>query len=237
MEERKSYKWLWITGIGILIIASLVYFFRITNITVEGNTFYSEEEVKNMICRNIADKNTISLFIEEKLGFKKEMPFVREYKVEFTGISSIHIKLYEKAIIAGVKYMGEYIYFDKEGLVLESSGNKREGVPLFEVKGLTNFSLYEPLELEDDALLKEMLNLSNLLVHYSIPADRILFNNKNEAFLYSGKVKVALGKSEYYDDEMAALQSVLKTANEEKLEGEIDLTSYRVGDNIILKKN
>lgn len=237
MDERKSHKWIWIL-LGIIVLLLIVIFgFRITEITVEGNTFYSEDEVKTMVCKDVTDKNTIALFIKEKLGFQKEMPFVREYKIRFQGISKIHIIFYEKSIVAGVHYMNEYIYFDKEGLVLESSGAAKEGIPLFEVSGLTNFSLYENLELEDKNLLKEMLNLSNLMVHYSIPADRVLFNARNEAVLYSGEVKVLLGEKANYDDVIAALQSVLTTSAEKKLSGEIDMTNYKNGDDIILKKN
>lgn len=233
--HKRSRKWMILLIIIVLLVGAGVLF-RVTQVTVEGNTFYTNEEVEQMFCQDLLDKNTITFFLRDYFGLKKEIPYVREYKAEFKGLGKIHIKLYEKAIVAGVQYMNEYIYFDKEGLVLESSGEKRADIPLFDVTGLTNFALYEKIQLNNKALLERILKISNLLVHYSIKADRILFNSRNEAILYSGKIKVCLGKQEDYDNAVAALQSVLITALEKKMSGEIDLSNYKVGDNIILKR-
>ena len=55
--------------------------------------------------------------------------------------------------------------------------------------------------------------------------------------LYSGKVRVFLGKKDMYDDELAALSDVLKTTAKRNLKGSIDMSDYHSGDKIILKKN
>lgn len=43
--------------------------------------------------------------------------------------------MYEKNIVGYVHYLGKNVYFDKDGIVVESSDQEIEGVPL--IKGLT----------------------------------------------------------------------------------------------------
>lgn len=221
----------------ICIIVLLVFLFRVTKVTVEGNTFFSEEVVESEVCSTFLDRNTITAFIKNHLGFATELPYVREYEITYPGIHEIHIKLYEKKMIAGIAYMNQYIYFDKDGTVLKSTNEEIEGIPLFETKTMTTFTLYEKVQMEDEELLGQIMNLSNLFQHYGVTWDRVVFNSKNEAFLYTGEIKVSLGKKDSYDEQISALSSVLATAREQNLSGEIDMTNYHIKGDVILKKN
>lgn len=84
------------------IVALLVFLFRVTAVTVEGNTFFSEEVVASEVCSTFLDKNVITAFIKNHLGFSTNLPYVREYEISYPGRHEIHIKLYEKKIIAGI---------------------------------------------------------------------------------------------------------------------------------------
>lgn len=224
-----------LSGIGIMIL--LIFLFRVTEITVEGNTFFSEEVVAQEVCSTFLDKNTISAFIKNHLGFTKKVPYVREYEITYPGIHQIHIKLYEKKIVAGIAYMSQYVYFDKDGTVLKSTNEKIPEIPLFETKTMTTFTLYEKVQMEDEELLGQIMNLSQLFQHYNVSWDAVVFDTKNAAYLYTGDIRVSLGKKTAYDEEISAVSSVLKTAEEKKLAGEIDMTNYQFGADIILKKN
>lgn len=222
---------------AVCILTLLIFLFRVTAVTVEGNTFFSEEQVASEVCSTFLDKNTITAFIKNHLGFTAELPYVREYEITYPGIHEIHIKLYEKKMIAGISYMNQYIYFDKDGTVLKSTNEELPDIPLFETKTMTTFALYEKVEMEDAELLNQIMNLSNLFQHYKVSWDKVVFDNKNAAFLYTGDIKVSLGKKESYDEQISALSSVLATAKENRLSGEIDMTNYHVKGDIILKQN
>lgn len=219
------------------VILFLALLFRVTKITVEGNTFFSEEVVASEVCSTFLDKNTITAYIKNHLGFTADLPYVREYEISYPGISQIHIKLYEKAVIAGINYMNQYIYFDKDGVVLRSTKEKIEDIPLFETKSMTTFTLYDKVEMEDEEMLKQIMNLANLFHHYEIAWDKVVFDEDNAAHLQAGKIRVNLGKKESYDEEISALSSVLATAREENLSGTIDMTNYHVKGDIIFKKD
>ena len=80
-------------------------------------------------------------------------------------------------------------------------------------------------------------NLANLFSHYQIKWDKVEMNEKDEAVLYSGKVKVLLGKKDNYDEQVSALASILETAKKQGGSGEIDMRNYKVKDDIIFKKS
>lgn len=219
------------------VVVLLAVLFRVTSITVEGNTLYSEETVISEVCNTILDKNTITAFIKNRLGFTTQLPYVREYEISYPGIHEIHIKLYEKKIIAGIDYMNQYIYFDKDGMVLRSTKEKLPDIPLFETKTMTTFTLYDQVHMEDEELLKQILNLANLFQHYEVVWDKVAFDDENAAYMYAGDVRIILGKKENYDEEISALSSVLDTVRTEKFSGSIDMTNYRVKGDIIFKKS
>ena len=57
----------------------------------------------------------LTYFLFNSLGIKTDPEYVRESEITFPGPRSVNVKLYEKTILAGVKYANHYIYFDKEG--------------------------------------------------------------------------------------------------------------------------
>lgn len=221
----------------VVVVLIMVFGFKARTISIEGSSFYSEDKVKQMIFTNPVEENTIGFFLEQTLLGHKNLPFVREYQVNIHWPAEIQIKLYEKTIVAGVDYSGQLIYFDKDGMVLETTTTPRENVPLFVIENVKKFSLYQTLDMGDSNLLQRVLKISNLIEHNKLVIDKIEFNESEDAFLYSGQIKIQLGTMESYEDAMSALKTVLPTAKDNDLKGGIDLSNYKSGDNIILKKS
>lgn len=236
MEEKllKNRKWLIVLAV-VIVIGLCAFLFRVKKVTVEGNTFYSQSQMSDMFQSNVFERNLLTFWLMDKLSLTPRLEFVREYEVSYPSMNEIHIKLYEKKIVAGIAYTNQYIYFDKDGMVLQSTDKPVKGIPLFETKNLTTFTLYSKVQMEDDELLSQILNLANLFQHYQITWDKVQFNANNEAFLYSSNIKVNLGKRENYDEQISALSSVLKQALSKKMSGEIDLANYMVKGTVILK--
>ena len=96
------------------------------------------------------------------------------------------------------------------------------------------FTLNEAFEVKDDSLFDTIMNLSRLIRHYKVQVDQVKFEGKNVT-LYSGEVEVYLGQKDFYDDDLAALSSVLKKTNKKGLAGTINMENFVSGDRIILK--
>ncbi len=234
-EPRIKHKGWLVAGVVIVLILFCALFFRVKKVSIEGNTYYSQEEMAGMFQKNIWEKNLITFWLMDKLSLTPELAFVREYEVSYPSVNEIHIKLYEKNIVAGIAYSNQYIYFDKDGMVLQSADRPVEEIPLFETKNMTTFTLYNKVQMEDEGLLNQILNLANLFQHYHVSWDKVQFDEDNEAWLYSGAIRVSLGKKENYDEEISALSSVLEKMKRNGQTGEIDMRNYKVGGDVILK--
>ena len=217
-----------------LIIAGVFWFLRITDVKVEGGEIYSDQEVISSAMSDKYSYHTLYFLAKSKLGHVSCLPFVQEIDVEWKSPSAVVLHVYDKTISGCVKYMGQYIYFDKDGVVLQSLAEPMDGVPVVTGIKFGKFTLNEAFEVKDASLFETIMNLSRLIKHYKVQVDQIKFDGKNVT-LYSGKVEVYLGQKDFYDDDMAALASVLKKTNKKGLAGTINMENFNSGDRIILK--
>lgn len=236
-EPRIRHKKLWIIFSILCIILFCIFFFRVKKVTIVGNTYYSQADMVEMFQTNIFEKNVLTFWLMDKCSLTPELKFVREYEVSYPNVNEVCIKLYEKTIVAGIAYSNQYIYFDKDGMVLQSEEKPIENIPLFEIKNLTTFSLYNKVQMEDEGLLEQIMNLANLFQHYNVKWDKVQFDEENNAILSIGKIQVLLGRKDNYDEQISALSSVLENNSQaENQEGTFDLRNYKIGGDIILKR-
>ena len=108
---------LFLLCVGIL---SFILIFHVENVEVMGNTRYTEDEMKEMVLTGPFASN--SLIISWLKGNQKteDIPFVNSYKVERISNHKIRIIVNEKQIIGYVRYESSFMYFDKDGYVVES---------------------------------------------------------------------------------------------------------------------
>ncbi len=239
MEETSSKSkrfYLVVFLIILLLIGIFIFAFRVTTVEVTGSTYYTEEEIKEQVMESIWDQNSLLLYLKYRYIGIKDIPFVEKVTITRKGNHKVVIHVYEKTLTASVKYMGQYVYFDKDGIVLECLEEPVEGVPCIEGVPFSGFVLYEKLKVEDDAIFNKILNLSQLLEKYNLQVERIRFTVEDEVVLRSGNIRVFLGNKEFYDEQIVALSEIFPKALEQNLSGDIDMENYAVGDEVILKK-
>ncbi|MDE7270249.1 MAG: FtsQ-type POTRA domain-containing protein, partial [Acetatifactor sp.] len=167
----------------------------VRTVYVEGNIHYTEEEIKALVMDGVFGDNSLYLSMKYKNRGITDVPFVDAMDVNILAPDTIKITVYEKALAGYVKYMGAYVYFDKDGYVVESSAIRTAGIP--QVTGLSfdHIVLGQPLPVqgEHEEVFGTILDLTKLLNKYEIMADRIYFHPDKQITLYFGNVKVALG--------------------------------------------
>lgn len=233
---KMRYKLPLIIAIVVTVLLILWFVFLIRDVTVEGNTFFTQEEVAETYQAKFWQKNMLTNMIGELFGLVDDPPYVREAELSYPSFGELHIKLYEKSILTGVKFANHYIYFDKDGMILKSSDKPEKGIPYFETDDVKDFTLYHKLSTGRAELIDQMLNLANRLTYYKVKWDRADFDKNGRANIYSGKVTVRLGRRNDYDEVISILPDILKTALKSKEEGEIDMENYKAGSPIIFKK-
>lgn len=238
-QQEKNRKIIWLLAIVIflLIVLFMVFqFFRITEVEVQGNEHYTEQEMKELIMTERYDFNTLYFYWRVKNNKIEEIPFIDTIEVNVISRNKVSIKVYEKDIIGYIKHLGYYLYFDKEGIVVESSKEKMEGVPGIKGIAFDNVELYKKLPVEKEEVFKKILNLTKLLAKYEIVPDSINFSKDLSVTLCFAEAKVAIGKEVENDDKIMKLKQLLPDL--EKMEGTLHLENYDEDmKNITFKKD
>ena len=213
-----------VVGIPVFLFA---YIFSLQEIKVKGSTRNSEQEIKEHFLQTKLDYNTLLLYMKYKYFEEIEIPFVEKVDLKLSDFNSIDIRIYEKSVIGCVEFMREYLYFDKDGIVVETSPERLEDIP--QIKGLKfdKIILHERLEVQREDLFNLILDLTQSIQLYDLDVDNITFNSRNEVTLKCADVKVLLGKKEFYDGALKELKNILSETGYSIYE--LDLTNYDKG--------
>lgn len=213
MSDRLKHKA--IVPILLLVIVILVALiaigsrFQIKTVTVEGNSYYTDEEIQNLLFSDFWEKNTLYSWFKCRMGQQKTIPFIERYQMDMISPTEIEVIVYEKNLIGYVEYMGSKMYFDRDGIVVESSQKEMDGIP--EILGI-NFNqivLYQKLDVNNDQLFDGVLTLTQLLQKFELDVDIIYFDKSNKASIQINDITVELGTLELLDGKITELNDIL----------------------------
>jgi cell division protein FtsQ len=210
-------------GLGWYVIDS----HTVQTVYVEGNVHYTQEEIEALVMDGMFGHNSLYLAMKYKNRSVENIPFLDAMDVTVLAPDTIKITVYEKALAGYVKYMNTYVYFDKDGYVVESSSIRTAGIP--QVTGLSfdYVVLGQPLPVKEEYkdVFGTILELTKLLNKYELSADRIYFHSDSEITLYFGDAKVALGsETDRLEDKIMCLPNMLP--NLQGLSGTLQMETY-----------
>lgn len=198
--------------LGALFALVLVLFFvavRISDVTVTGNERYTDEQMEDILFPDRMSRNPVVCYLRNRFQEHEKIPFVEDYKILFQGINKVEIIVYEKSIIGYVSYMSSYLYFDKDGIVVESANEKLSGIPWITGLKFGHIILYQKLPVENESVFQEILNLTQILASYDMKVDKIEYNSFGEATLHVGDIEVILGNNESLNGKIAELGDMM----------------------------
>ena len=199
-----------LAALAVLFILGLSFagVFRVRQVTVTGNAYYTKEEVVDLLLDEGSLQNTLLVYLLYKDQEHPEIPFIDDFEVTMDSWQSLKIRVYEKNMVGYVRYLGQDVYFDKDGIVVESSTQELEGIP--QISGVTfdSLAIHQPLSVEDPTIFDTILSITKLLTKYDLDPDEIRFGAGGELFLQLGDVKVALGTGENLDEKISRLKQL-----------------------------
>lgn len=214
-----------------ILVAGLVsaYAYVITNYTVttvyvEGNVHYTNEEVMGMVMKGYYGNNSLLLSLKYRDRSVEGIPFVEKMDVSVLDPHTIRIEVYEKALAGYVEYLEKCMYFDKDGIVVESSDRRTPGVPMVTGFAFDHVIVHEPLPVEDETIFRSVLNITQLVNKYNLSVDRIYFGSDDTLTLYFGGVRAALGTADHLDEKIMSLQNMLPSLTDQK--GVLHMENY-----------
>ena len=210
----------------VLLIGILFFAVRIKEIEVTGNKQYTEEEIVELLFDEKWSRNSAYCYYENKFREKKSIPFIEDYKIEFQGPTKVRIVVYEKSVVGYVSYMSSYMYFDKDGIIVESSSEQLDGVPWVTGMEFGHIVLHQPLPVENQAIFEQILNLTQVLSINEIWVDKINYNSFMEAELFIDDITVELGNDDSLNGKITELKDILDSGEINGLAGTLYLDSY-----------
>ena len=227
-----------LAALAVLFILGLSFagVFRVRQVTVTGNAYYTKEEVVDLLLDEGSLQNTLLVYLRYKYQEHPEIPFIDDFEVTMDSWQSLKIRVYEKNMVGYVRYLGQDVYFDKDGIVVESSTETFEKVP--EIIGLkfNSIVLDSKLEVGDDEVFRHILDLTQSFDKYNLDVSKVYFDSSDNVILYIDEVKVYLGKSDDYTDKLFELKQMeTKFAG---LKGSLYMQDYtKDSSSIIFKKD
>ncbi len=233
-RKRRMVKLIIFLTMVLLVTFGIYYFlttFTIKHITVDGSTHYTQEEIIDMVIRSPEDKISLVLSMKYHNEPITNIAFIQSIEVNVVSADTIHIQVYEKTLAGYIEYLGQYMYFDKDGIVVEASSQITEGMP--EITGLefNSVVLHNPLPVKNPEVFGQVLEITNLLNKYELEIDTIYFNKNLEVTLYMDSVRVPLGNGDKLTEKIMKLRDL--APHVKGMSGVLHLESVDSGSDVI----
>lgn len=202
----------------VLVLGLAVVFglFRVQKLTIVGNDHYTSASIQETIMQDGLCRNTLYLMwkFENQEKVQEALPFLSGAEVKMLKPYHVQVTVFEKPQIGYFLNQGNYVYFDKDGMVVEMSGEVHEGVPLITGLEVEKAELYGKLPVKDESLYNTIVTLTKNLNKNEIVPEEIRFGTRNSIILVFGQISVNLGEDSALEDKVSVLGSIL-----EQLEG------------------
>ncbi|MDD7637522.1 MAG: cell division protein FtsQ/DivIB [Clostridiales bacterium] len=218
-EQRKRKKrrkiGLIIFLIFVLLIALAVLIvwkvFTVKEVKVEGNELYSSEQIEQLVLNDEYSWNSLYVVVKYSLWNTEDVPFLDTMEVSLEDPHTVRISVYEKGMLGCfyIDTIGQYAYFDKDGFVVETSSEEIPGIP--KITGITcqEVVLYEQLPLEQEEVLDNLLNLTQILKKYDLLPQEIHYDENLEPTLTYYGTRVVVGSDEYLTQKVVRLSAIM----------------------------
>lgn len=189
--------------------------FVVKNVNVEGNEIYTDKQIEKWVLNDEYSWNSLYVYFKNKLHKTEEIPFVDSMNITLKSPRTLNIRVVEKGVLGYVYVpsLGKNAYFDKDGFVVELSGDVLDGVTKISGLDVENAVLYEKLSLKNSGILKTLLTVTQLLKKYEKIPDTIFIRNGTVLLSY-GKIQVNLGTGTSLNEKIIRMKQIFPEIEE-----------------------
>lgn len=206
-------------ALAAVLLAGIVFFFsyfHVTSVEVVGTTYYSAEEVKTMALQGMfTDNSVLAVLLHGKIDVE-DVPFIEGFNITRLNHNIICVSVREKKVVGCIPYLDNYVYFDRNGIFVESSRTRDESVPFFDGLQVDHLVLNEKLPIKGNTILTTAVTLATIFQKNQTVPDHITVDSSYQITLIYGDVTVMLGKDEYLEDKMNRVLAILPKLSGQK---------------------
>ena len=225
-----------ILGVAGYMIISI--FFVVKNVSIEGSTIYTDEQLSEMIFTDEHSKNSVYCWAKNKISPVEDIPFVESVTIDLVKPDTLKVSVKEKERTCRMADVtGMQVYFNSDNVVTEISDVVFDYVP--EV-------VMEDVELSEETVGEkspfktkrnnELKNLIFCLKEQGISVQGIRFTSEGSIFLAYQGININFGTSANTDAKVLRLKYILP-----QLEGQVGtlhLEDWSEGNrDIVFEKN
>ncbi len=238
-KKRKIIGLIFLNMLLLLAVAALVVVkvFTVEQVVVTGNEHYDDAMITECVLNDDYSWNTLYVYLKYRFKEPEDIPFVDTMEVSMKLPHTIQIHVYEKGLLGYVYLdsLGQNAYFDKDGIVVETSPEVIEGIPKISGTAVDSVVLYEKLPIESKTL-KNLLSLTQTLKKYELVPDSIICGEDKTYALEYGTIQVLLGSAENFSEKILRMKEIMPKL--EGLSGTLHLESWTENTtDITFKKN
>lgn len=185
-----------VVGVTIVVIAfSLSSFFTVDTIDVQGNKYFTDEEITNMAHASTGRNILYKLNKGSMLKYLEKNPYIEEARIYRKLPSTIVINVQERMQSAALNYGDKFLIIDNKGTLLRITKTKPKLtiVTGFKVKQV---KLGENVEVSDPELFKKLLTLLKSMEDGDVYFTKI---NITELFITANVYDSLVVRSKYKD--------------------------------------
>lgn len=204
-------------------IAVLVIFlgFRTKKIVYEGNTRLEDAQITEYIFEGKLPNSIIYKLLGKK---NKHVPFVESYDVSIQKPDTLKLTIHERKYLGYFKTNAGNNYFIESGKVTDISETLIEGVPEIEGINFSEISEGDDLSLANEEMKDKIITYAKAFDEYSIPSNKISFDENSNVSIKIKKVTVLLGSDQYVGEKMERLTRIIPKM--EDLKGILHLENF-----------
>lgn len=231
-----------IAVVAIAVIAAAVSFvikhvFKVKEINITGSERYSYDELYKYIFADRNADNTILFKYTSKKAGAPDIPFIAKTDISVKWPDTINITVYDKSLVGYVVYKGTNMYFDKDGVVADSSSEVFEDIPMVTGLEFKSIVLNSKLEVDDPEIFTTISDIKQYISKYKLKIDALNIEEDGTLSVDIGDVKALLGDNDsLMPDKIYELSCMADSIKE--LKGVLHLEKYDGNSqNIILKES
>ena len=211
MSRRKLYRIIIEAGAAALLIFVLVFFlgFRVTSVQVEGNSFYTDDQIKNMVINVPLAKNSILAGFINTEKSTKDASMIDSIRISRINRNTLLLQVEEKQMIGYIEFQGQCVNFYRQGIIQIITDAPLENVPKIEGIDVKEAVQGERLSGISRTKLNTILSVGKMLEKMENKPDRLGFNELNQLVMYYGDIEVRLGDDENMDEKINRLVGIL----------------------------
>lgn len=195
----------------LIIIGVSVYLstYNLNTLYISGCNVIDEVTIREMISDKKVMNNTLLTYGKLKVAKYDDIPFLDKIDFEVGSKHQINVIVYEKRIAGCTEFGGYYVYFDKDGVVMEASEKLVPGLPCIKNLDFADWEMGEKLPIDDERKFQLILSITQLVEKYKLDIENVEFTADNEIILTHDNIRIELGEGEYLAIQLMNLGSIL----------------------------